>query len=78
MTCTACPRAHTVTLATGSTCCTWCEPHRQECEARDILAMPTRNGRQARIARVGVVRTPEAEKSLRVVVMKLWELQRTK
>lgn len=78
MTCTACPRPRTVTLATGSTCCTWCEPHRQECEARDILDMPTRTGRQARIAGIGVRRGAEAEKNLRVVVMKLWELQRTK
>lgn len=76
MTCKACQRDRTVTLATGSHCCTWCELHRAECEARAVLALPTREQRQIRIQRIGERRGPDAEKNLRVDVMKLWKLQR--
>lgn len=76
MTCTRCERDRTVTLATGDQCCTWCESHRAECEARAVLALPTREQRQIRIQRIGERRGSEAEKSLRGVVLKLWELQR--
>lgn len=76
MNCTACTRPRTVTLATGSHCCTWCEPYRAECEARAVLALPTREQRQIRIQRIGERRGVDAENNLRGDVMKLWKLQR--
>lgn len=76
MTCAACDRPRTVTLATGGQCCTWCEQHRAECEARAVLALPTREQRQIRIQRIGERRGADAEKNLRGDVLRLWKLQR--
>lgn len=78
MTCASCTRPRKVRLASGDQCCTWCEPYRAECEARAVLALPTREARQIRIQKIGERRGAEAEKSLRGVVLKLWELQRKK
>ena len=46
MTCDSCARARTITLTTGEQCCTWCDRHARECEARYVLAMPTKADRR--------------------------------
>lgn len=44
--CDNCPRPHTITLTDGATCCSQCESFRAECEARFVLAMPTKADRR--------------------------------
>lgn len=39
------PYSHTVTLHDGRQCCNYCEDWRAECEARALLAMPTKHAR---------------------------------
>lgn len=44
--CNDCPRPRTITLTTGETCCSMCERHRAECEARWLLRMPSKAARR--------------------------------
>jgi hypothetical protein len=51
MTCQTCPRPKTITLATDAVCCSWCESHLIECEARELLSIPL----EARRERLSVI-----------------------
>lgn len=51
MTCITCqhPGKPRTTLVDGRDVCTWCEDWRHECEARQILSMPTLARRRAHL-----------------------------
>ena len=51
MLCSKCTRPKKITLATDATCCSWCESHLIECEARELLSMPL----EARRKRLSVI-----------------------
>lgn len=72
MTCDACPRERTATLADGRQVCTWCEEWRHECEARAVLAMPHVDARRAYLAAVGKRRGLKARNALEDAVRELW------
>lgn len=46
MPCDECQRERVNTLLSGDTCCTMCDRHRRECEARDVLSIPSTQGRR--------------------------------
>lgn len=52
------------------------EAHRASCEARYVLAMPTRERRRAFLALVAQRRGKPAADALHGLVMKLWEAQK--
>lgn len=81
MTCSGCERDRTIKLTTGDTCCTWCQRHARECEARFILAMPTKSQRRLyldgdpmnpRKMSVRKMRGDTATKALEVLALKIW------
>lgn len=85
MTCTDCPRPRTITLTDGATCCSQCERHRAECEARFVLAMPSKADRRRYLdgepdnpRRKGVrgMRGDAAVKALEAMARKIWEAAR--
>lgn len=85
MTCEACPRDRTINLTTGETCCNVCERHRAECEARYVLAMPTKAARRLYLdgdptnpRRKGVrgMRGPAAVMQLEDLAREIWRKSR--
>lgn len=81
MTCATCPRDRTITLTTGEACCSACESFRAECEARYVLAMPTKSDRRRYLdgdgtpRRKGVrgMRGDAAVKALETLARAIWE-----
>lgn len=81
--CDDCPLDRTITLTTGEQCCSMCERHRNECEARWLLRMPSKaarrrylDGDDTRRLSVRKMRGEQAVKELEILAMKLWEKSR--
>lgn len=82
-----CSREKTQRLVDGDLVCIWCERWRAECEARSVLAMPTKEARRLYLRgglgpdgrrQKGVVghRGEDATVRLERLVMKLWKKNR--
>ncbi len=65
-----------VQLHDGTMVSSYSDLWRQECEAREILAMASKAERQAYLERVELRRGRAATDRLRAVVMKVWEARR--
>lgn len=70
-----------VTLLSGHVVCRHCHAWRDECrqrqqEAIDVLAMGSKEARQAHLARVEQERGAEARKRLEDVILSTWEARR--
>lgn len=82
MTCSGCERDRTIILTTGEQCCSVCDRHRAECEARYVLSMPTKADRRRYLdgeignpRRKGVrgMRGDAAVKALETLARAIWE-----
>lgn len=51
--CTRCETGPTVTLASGCTVCNYCPDYKQECLARHVLSLPTKEARREFLAAWG-------------------------
>lgn len=67
-----------VTLIDGSRVDSWSEAWRHECEARSILAMPSKHQRQDFLAGIEKYRGAAAAEKLRAKVLQVWEHERSK
>lgn len=75
-TCAGCTRPATAVLHDGRRCCTWCDDWRHECEARAVLAMPSRDDRRAYLDALGKRRGLKAKARLADTVRAIWEASR--
>lgn len=63
----------TVTLRDGRQVSNSSEEWRHECEARSVVAMPTREARRKHLELVAQLRGPTARERLEVTARELWE-----
>jgi hypothetical protein len=65
-----------VTLIDGTTVDSWSEAWRHECEARAILAMPTRDARRKHLDHVERLRGTKERQRLEETALAIWEQRR--
>ena len=74
--CSRCEDGPVVTLHDGRVVCNHCEDYKQECLARHVLAMPSKDARREFLASWGRKHGQEAGNALADLVRAVWEARR--
>lgn len=61
-----------ITLTSGAESCTWSAEYRMECEARDVLRVPTIAERRARLGRIEMKRGKASRSALETAMLVIY------
>jgi len=73
-----CSRDKTIQLELGGVCCSFCEKHRAECEARYVLNMPTKVKRNIYLSNVEEKRGLQSRNALQKMALLIYQKRKQK